>query len=157
MEKLLNHKSKKNKLDERIEKVHNKIFAYTGFVIFIIAFLDIAVRAVILQRPLMEWVTSTVLVIIYFLVSCTWMLVTGTLSHDMDSKEHIKTKMKESFFETLPLAIGGVIFLCVKNGLPETFVQWSGLIIGTVVMIGFMSYINLFMLKLTWKFMHKGE
>ena len=150
-------KTQANKMDERIEKVHNKIFAYTGFIILIIAFLDIAVRAVILQRPFMEWVMSAVLVIIYLLVSCIWMLVTGTLSQDLESKEQIKVKMKESIYETLPIALAGVIFLCTKNGLPETFVQWSGLIIGTVVMIGIMSFIDLFMLKLTWKFMNKSE
>lgn len=91
MEKLKNWFSLSTHSDERIQQIEMKIWAQSGVVVLLLAFIDLILRGVYLQRPFLEWATALGIIICY-MVFFFRSILAGVFEPEIDNKEKLRQK-----------------------------------------------------------------
>lgn len=81
--------------DERIKVLEQKSYSEAGILIALLAFIDLVVRGIFMDRPLSEWVLSLILVvtyIIYVFIRQSFMKITKDHLLEKEEKEKIILK-----------------------------------------------------------------
>ncbi|MGN8232083.1 DUF6773 family protein [Priestia flexa] len=85
--------------DERIKVLEQKSYSEAGILIALLAFIDLVVRGIFMDRPLSEWVLSLILVvtyIIYVFIRQSFMKITKY--HLLEKEEKRKNNIEEYSF-----------------------------------------------------------
>ncbi|MGY4559418.1 uncharacterized membrane protein YjfL (UPF0719 family) [Bacillus thuringiensis] len=92
MEKLKRGFSLSTHLDERIQQIEMKIWAQSGIVILLLAFIDLIIRGAYLHRPFLEWAASLAIIIFYLILFFIKSILTGVYETDINNKEQLNEK-----------------------------------------------------------------
>lgn len=102
--------------DERVKALEYKSYSEAGFLLVVLAFIDLVVRGIFMDRPLSEWIVSLIFVvtyIIYVFIRQSFMKITK--DHLLEKEEKRKNNIEEFSFL-------GTVFL---------YVLWKKVIQGT--------------------------
>ncbi|HDR7872225.1 TPA: hypothetical protein QCY24_006099, partial [Bacillus wiedmannii] len=95
MEKLKNWFSLSTHSDERIQQIEMKIWAQSGIIVLILAFIDVVIRGAYLNRPFLEWIASLAIIICYMIFFFIKSILTGVYETEINNKEQLNEKLKE--------------------------------------------------------------
>ncbi|WP_255299067.1 DUF6773 family protein [Bacillus wiedmannii] len=147
MEKLKKWFSLSIHSDERIQKIEMKIWAQSGIVVLLLAFIDIIIRGAYLHRPFLEWIASLAIIICYMIFFFIKSILTGVYETDINNKEQLKEKMSDTFILCF-VAIGATTY---KYNLPEDFVGWLSVIAKFITLFIFLFGIQYLITVIAWK------
>ncbi|EJS66067.1 MULTISPECIES: DUF6773 family protein [Bacillus] len=147
MEKLKKWFSLSIHSDERIQKIEMKIWAQSGIVVLLLAFIDIIIRGTYLHRPFLEWIASLAIIICYMIFFFIKSILTGVYETDINNKEQLKEKMSDTFILCF-VAIGATTY---KYNLPEDFVGWLSVIAKFITLFIFLFGIQYLITVIAWK------
>ncbi|WP_223261336.1 DUF6773 family protein [Bacillus wiedmannii] len=147
MEKLKKWFSLSTHSDERIQKIEMKIWAQSGIVVLLLAFIDIIIRGAYLHRPFLEWIASLAIIICYMIFFFIKSILTGVYETDINNKEQLKEKMSDTFILCF-VAIGATTY---KYNLPEDFVGWLSVIAKFITLFIFLFGIQYLITVIAWK------
>lgn len=110
--------------DERVQQVQTKIFAQAGLFAILIAFGDLVVRGLILDRPLMEWIGSFVIVLGASLLFVFQTVLAGLYDPRLDYETKLAGKLKVLLFESIIMALGISVTTQITYGIPTNGMEW---------------------------------
>lgn len=99
-----------------------KIWAQSGIVVLLLAFIDLIIRGVYLQRPFLGWATALGIIICYMVFFFIRSILAGVYEPEIDNKEKLKQKLKAKLSYTLILSFSGVAYTTYHNQLPQDIV-----------------------------------
>ena len=151
MEKLKKCFSLSTHPDERIQQIEMKIWAQSGIVVLLIAFVDFIIRGAYLHRPFLEWAASLAIIIFYMIFFFIKSILTGVYETDINNKEQLNEKLKEKMSNTFIfcfIAIGATTY---KYNLPEDFVGWLSVIARFIILFAVLFGVQYLITVLAWK------
>ncbi|WP_071680230.1 DUF6773 family protein [Bacillus tropicus] len=147
MEKLKKWFSLSTHTDERIQQIEMKIWAQSGIIVLLLAFIDVVIRGAYLHRPFLEWIASLAIIICYMIFFFIKSILTGVYETDINNKEQLKEKMSNTFIFCF-VAIGATTY---KYNLPEDFVGWLAVIAKFIILFAFLFGIQYLITVIAWK------
>lgn len=150
MEKLKNWFSLSTHSDERIQQIEMKIWAQSGIVVLLLAFIDLMIRGVYLQRPFLEWATAFGIIICYFVFFFIRSILAGVFEPEIDNKEKLRRKLKDRLSYTLILSFSGVAYTTYHNQLPQDIVGWILVCIKFILLVIILFGVQYFITILAW-------
>ncbi|WP_141538408.1 DUF6773 family protein [Bacillus cereus] len=151
MEKLKKWFSLSTHSDERIQKIEMKIWAQSGIVVLLLAFIDVIIRGAYLHRPFLEWIASLAIITCYMIFFFIKSILTGVYATDINNKEQLKEKLKEKMSDTFILCFVAIGATTYKYNLPEDFVGWLAVIVRFIILFAFLFGIQYLITVLAWK------
>ncbi|WP_133116654.1 DUF6773 family protein [Bacillus mycoides] len=150
MGKLKNLFSLSTHSDERIQQIEMKIWAQSGIVVLLLAFIDLIIRGVYLQRPFLEWATALGIIICYMVFFFIRSILAGVYEPEIDNKEKLKQKLKDKLSYTLILSFSGVAYTTYHNQLPQDIAGWILVCIKFILLVTILFGIQYFITILAW-------
>ncbi|WP_254490170.1 DUF6773 family protein [Bacillus thuringiensis] len=150
MEKLKRGFSLSTHLDERIQQIEMKIWAQSGIVVLLLAFIDLIIRGAYLHRPFLEWAASLAIIIFYLILFFIKSILTGVYETDINNKEQLNEKLKEKMSNTFIFCFVAIGTTTYKYNLPENFVGWLSVIAKFIILFAFLFGIQYLITKFTW-------
>ncbi|MEH7786243.1 DUF6773 family protein [Bacillus thuringiensis] len=151
MEKLKKWFSLSTHPDERIQQIEMKIWAQSGIIVLLIAFVDFIIRGAYLHRPFLEWDASLAIIIFYMIFFFIKSILTGIYETDINNKEQLNEKLKEKMSNTFILCFVAIGATTYKYNLPEDFVGWLSVIARFIILFAFLFGIQYLITVLAWK------
>lgn len=151
MEKLKKWFSLSTHSDERIQQIEMKIWAQSGIIVLLLAFIDVVIRGAYLQRPFLEWIASLAIIICYMIFFFIKSILTGVYETDINNKEQLKEKLKEKMSNTFIFCFVAIGATTYKYNLPEDFVGWLAVIAKFIILFAFLFGIQYLITVIAWK------
>ncbi|HEF1900167.1 DUF6773 family protein [Bacillus cereus group sp. MYBK108-2] len=151
MEKLKKWFSLSTHPDERIQQIEMKIWAQSGIIVLLIAFVDFVIRGAYLPRPFLEWAASLAIITFYMIFFFIKSILTGIYETDINNKEQLNEKLKEKMSNTFILCFVAIGATTYKYNLPEDFVGWLSVIARFIILFAFLFGIQYLITVLAWK------
>ncbi|MFC9419584.1 DUF6773 family protein [Bacillus mobilis] len=151
MEKLKKLFSLSTHSDERIQQIEMKIWAQSGIVVLLLAFIDVIIRGAYLHRPFLEWIALLAIITCYIIFFFIKSILTGVYATDINNKEQLKEKLKEKMSDTFILCFVAIGATTYKYNLPEDFVGWLAVIVRLIILFAFLFGIQYHITVLAWK------
>ncbi len=151
MEKLKKCFSLSTHSDERIQQIEMKIWAQSGIVVLLLAFIDVIIRGAYLHRPFLEWIASLAIIICYMIFFFIKSILTGVYETDINNKEQLKEKLKEKMSDTFILCFVAIGATTYKYNFPEDFVGWLAVIARFIILFAFLFGIQYLITVIAWK------
>ncbi|MGV3290465.1 DUF6773 family protein [Bacillus wiedmannii] len=151
MEKLKKWFSLSTHSDERIQQIEMKIWAQSGIVVLLIAFVDFIIRGAYLHRPFLEWAASLVIIIFYMIFFFIKSILTGVYETDINNKEQLNEKLKEKMSNTFIFCFVAIGATTYKYNLPEDFVGWLSVIARFIILFAVLFGVQYLITVLAWK------
>lgn len=151
MEKLKQWFSLSTHPDERIQQIEMKIWAQSGIIVLLIAFVDFIIRGAYLHRAFLEWAASLAIIIFYMIFFFIKSILTGIYETDINNKEQLNEKLKEKMSNTFILCFVAIGATTYKYNLPEDFVGWLSVIARFIILFAFLFGIQYLITVLAWK------
>ncbi|SCC34602.1 Uncharacterized protein BCZB5J_02683 [Bacillus cereus] len=128
--------------DERIQQIEMKIWAQSGIIVLLLAFIDVVIRGTCLHCPFLEWIASLAIIICYMIFFFIKSILTGVYETDINNKKQLNEKLKEKLKEKMSntfifcfVAIGATIY---KYYFPEDFGGWLAAIAKFIILYVFL-------------------
>ncbi|MEK4745908.1 DUF6773 family protein [Bacillus sp. FSL R9-9481] len=150
MDKLKNWFSLSTHSDERIQQIEMKIWAQSGIVVLLLAFVDLIIRGLYLQRPFLEWAATLGIIICYTLFFLIRSILAGVYETEIDNKEQLNTKLKNKMFNTSIFCFVAIAITTYRNQLPETTIEWLLIIFKFIIVFTLLFGIQYIITKFTW-------
>ncbi|EJS64513.1 hypothetical protein ICW_04787 [Bacillus wiedmannii] len=151
MEKLKKWFSLSTHSDERIQQIEMKIWAQSGIVVLLIAFVDFIIRGAYLHRPFLEWSASLAIIIFYMIFFFIKSILTGVYETDINNKEQLNEKLKEKMSNTFIFCFVAIGATTYKYNLPEDFVGWLSVIARFIILFAVLFGVQYLITVLAWK------
>ncbi|MCP9280710.1 MULTISPECIES: DUF6773 family protein [Bacillus cereus group] len=151
MEKLKKWFSLSTHSDERIQQIEMKIWAQSGIVVLLIAFVDVIIRGAYLHRPFLEWAALLAIIIFYMIFFFIKSILTGVYETDINNKEQLNGKLKEKMSNTFIFCFVAIGATTYKYNLPEDFVGWLSVIARFIILFAVLFGVQYLITVLAWK------
>ncbi|MGR3779189.1 DUF6773 family protein [Bacillus paramycoides] len=150
MEKLKNWFSLSTHSDERIQQIEMKIWAQSGVVVLLLAFIDLILRGVYLQRPFLEWATALGIIICYMVFFFIRSILAGVFEAEIDNKEKLRQKLKDRLSYTLIFSFAAVVSTTYHNQLSQDIVGWMLVCLIYILLVTILFGIQYLITILAW-------
>lgn len=109
--------------DERLSALEYKAYAEVGCIIFGLVCIDMLVRAIILDRPLLEWVSSFVIYIFFISYMIYRHNVMGIKEEEILNPSQLKDyKIMERISNGATILY--ILYYFISYGKPHTWTEW---------------------------------
>ncbi|WP_407545334.1 DUF6773 family protein [Priestia sp. HNGD-A6] len=135
--------------DERVKALEYKSYSEAGFLLVVLAFIDLVVRGIFMDRPLSEWIVSLIFVvtyIIYVFIRQSFMKITK--DHLLEKEEKRKNNIEEfSFLGTVFLYVLWKKIIQGTSLIPSGMYDWIISLVVFVVICAFMYSLSVIISK----------
>ncbi|WP_237391483.1 DUF6773 family protein [Bacillus cereus] len=151
MEKLKKWFSLSTHSDERIQQIEMKIWAQSGIIVLLLAFIDVVIRGAYLHRPFLEWIASLAIIICYMIFFFIKSILTGVYETEINNKEQLNEKLKEKMSNTFIFCFVAIGVTTYKYYFPEDFGGWLVAIAKFIILFVFLFGIQYLITIIAWK------
>lgn len=151
MEKLKKWFSLSTHPDERIQQIEMKIWAQSGIIVLLIAFVDFIIRGAYLHRPFLEWAASLAIIIFYMIFFFIKSILNGIYETDIINKKQLNEKLKEKMSNTFIFCFVAIGATTYKYYFPEDLIGWLAVIAKFIILFIFLFGIQYLITVLAWK------
>ncbi|WP_240522502.1 DUF6773 family protein [Bacillus cereus] len=151
MEKLKKLFSLSTHSDERIQQIEMKIWAQSGIVVLLLAFIDVIIRGAYLHRPFLEWIASLAIITCYMIFFFIKSILAGVYATDINNKEQLKEKLKEKMSNTFIFCFVAIGATTYKYYFPEDLGGWLAAIAKFIILFVFLFGIQYLITVIAWK------
>ena len=135
--------------DERVKALEYKSYSEAGFLLVVLAFIDLVVRGIFMDRPLSEWIVSLIFVvtyIIYVFIRQSFMKITK--DYLLEKEEKRKNNIEEfSFLGTVFLYVLWKKVIQGTSLIPSGMYDWIISLVVFVVICAFMYSLSVIISK----------
>lgn len=135
--------------DERVKALEYKSYSEAGFLLVVLAFIDLVVRGIFMDCPLSEWIVSLIFVvtyIIYVFIRQSFMKITK--DHLLEKEEKRKNNIEEfSFLGTVFLYVLWKKVIQGTSLIPSGMYDWIISLVVFVVICAFMYSLSVIISK----------
>jgi len=151
MEKLKKWFSLSTHSDERIQQIEMKIWAQSGIIVLLLAFIDVVIREAYLHRPFLEWIASLAIIICYMIFFFIKSILTGVYETEINNKEQLNEKLKEKISNTFIFCFVAIGATTDKYYFPENSGGWLVAIAKFIILFVFLFGIQYLITVIAWK------